>query len=42
MLRELQAAILPAAGLAKTLSDWQKIAKLLTPTKRSRKQQKLP
>lgn len=37
MFREVCAAILPANGLARTLSNWPKIAKRLAESKRSRK-----
>ena len=37
MFREICAAILPANGLATTLSNWPKIAKRLAESKRSRK-----
>jgi len=37
MFREACAVIQPANGLAKTLSNWPKIAKRLAESKRSRK-----
>jgi len=37
MFREVCAAILPANGLANTLSNWPKIAKRLAESKRKRK-----
>lgn len=37
MFREVCAAILPANGLAETLSDWPEIAKRLAESKRRRK-----
>ena len=37
MFREVCAAILPANGLAKTLSDWPEIAMRLAESKRRRK-----
>jgi hypothetical protein len=37
MFREISAAILPANGLVKTLSNWPEIAKRLAESRRRRK-----
>ena len=37
MLREICAALLPAEGLANTLTNWNEIAKGLSASKRKRK-----
>jgi hypothetical protein len=41
MLRELRAAILPTQGLAKTITNWNEIAKRLAESKRIRIRQLL-